>query len=62
MPQAGITPDSWLYGLDNFLKELRLLVTFDAAAKAGLLDDISGNGWQKQEYGERKQTRIWFGC
>ncbi|HHU79531.1 MAG: DUF5667 domain-containing protein [Caldicoprobacterales bacterium] len=42
MPQAGITPDSWLYGLDNFLKELRLLVTFDAAAKAGLLDDISG--------------------
>lgn len=42
VPEAGITPDSWLYGLDNFLKELHLLVTFDVANKASLLDDISG--------------------
>ncbi|HHU50181.1 MAG TPA: hypothetical protein GXZ37_10795 [Clostridiales bacterium] len=42
VPEAGITPDSWLYGLDNFMKELRLLLTFDAVDKACLLDDISG--------------------
>ncbi|HCS73572.1 MAG TPA: hypothetical protein DIW17_06840, partial [Clostridiales bacterium] len=42
VPKAGITPDSWLYGLDNFMKELHLLVTFNVADKAGLLDDISG--------------------
>jgi hypothetical protein len=42
VPEAGITPDSWLYGLDNFMKELHLLITFDAAEKAGLLDEISG--------------------
>jgi type IV secretory pathway VirB10-like protein len=42
LPEAGITPDSWLYGLDKFMKELRLLITFDAAEKAGLLDEISG--------------------
>lgn len=40
--RAGITPDSWLYGLDNFMKELHILVTFNVADKAGLLDDISG--------------------
>jgi uncharacterized protein YdbL (DUF1318 family) len=38
---AGITPDSWLYGFDGFLKELHLFFTFNAADKAGLMHDIS---------------------
>lgn len=37
----GITPDSWLYGLDNFMKELNILITHDTAQKAELMYDIS---------------------
>ena len=50
----------WLYGLDNFLKNSACCHTMQLA-KAGLLDDISGERLAEQRYGE-KQTRIWFGC
>lgn len=39
--KTGITPDSWLYGFDGFLKELQLFFTFNTVDKAGLLHDIS---------------------
>ncbi len=39
--ETGITPDSWLYGFDQFLKEMQLFFTFNTVAKAGLLHDIS---------------------
>lgn len=36
LPGAGITPDSWLYGLDKAFERIQLLLTFDRASKAKL--------------------------
>lgn len=34
LPDPGVTPDSWLYGLDRAFERINLALTFDRAAKA----------------------------
>lgn len=42
LPGPGITPDSWLYGLDKAFESLQMALTFDPVAKAGLHIQFAG--------------------
>jgi len=42
LPDAGVTPDNWLYGLDKAIESIQMILTFNEASKAELHLQFAG--------------------